>query len=97
VRRRLSHLHCNPIHIAAERGLPALAAWAVAIGVFVWRAAGALREPDNASTAAVSSALLAIVGLTTAGLFEYNWGDSEIWILTLFLLSVPPALAAEDG
>ena len=31
-------------------------------------------------------------GVTTAGFFEYNWGDAEVWILTLVSLSAPFAL-----
>ena len=95
VRNRPSHLHCNPVHIAAENGLPALAAWMLTLGVFGCTAWKAVRDPEYPAVAAAASALLAVVGLTVAGLFEYNWGDSEIWILTLFLLAVPSALGME--
>ncbi len=95
VRERPSHLHCNPIHIAAECGLPALGAWLATLVVFGWTVRRALRDPAYPAPAAAASALLAVVGLTMAGLFEYNWGDSEIWILTLFLLAVPSSLEGE--
>jgi hypothetical protein len=36
--------------------------------------------------------MLAIAGLSVAGLFEYNWGDAEVWIPTLAVLAVPFAL-----
>ena len=89
VRPRVSHLHCNPVHITAERGLPALAAYAVMLGLFV---VSVIRTREKSLAGPMASCLLAVVGLTTAGLFEYNWGDAEIWILTLFILTVPTAL-----
>ncbi len=89
VRPRVSHLHCNPVHIAAERGLPALAAYVMMLVLFVVSVVG---TRDESLAGPMASCLLAVVGLTTAGLFEYNWGDAEIWILTLFILTVPTAL-----
>ncbi|RLE31688.1 MAG: hypothetical protein DRJ61_10990, partial [Acidobacteria bacterium] len=61
----------------------------VIFGVSVVRG---LKDPEHPAPAALASCLLAVVGLTVAGLFEYNWGDSEIWIVTLFVLAVPAAL-----
>ena len=92
VRDRVSHLHCNPVHIAAERGLPALAIYGLLLTVFGVTVVRGLRDPEHPAPAALASCLLAVVGLTVAGLFEYNWGDSEIWIVTLFVLAVPAAL-----
>ncbi|MCD4749277.1 MAG: O-antigen ligase family protein [Thermoanaerobaculales bacterium] len=89
VREDPSHLHNNPIHIAAERGIPALAVWFAFLGVFFYGACRALRNPEFPASAAVASSLIAIIGLVAAGFFEYNWGDSEIWYFTLFLLAVP--------
>jgi hypothetical protein len=92
VRDRVSHLHCNPVHIMAERGLPALGMYGLLLVIFGISVVGDLGNPRHPAPNAVASCLLAVVGLTVSGLFEYNWGDSEIWILTLFLLAVPPAL-----
>jgi hypothetical protein len=36
--------------------------------------------------------LMAVAGVTAAGFFEYNWGDAEVWIVTLVSLSAPFAL-----
>ncbi len=94
VRDRVSHLHCNPVHIAAERGLPALATYGLLLVIFGVSVVRGLKDPDHPAPAALASCLLAVVGLTVAGLFEYNWGDSEIWIVTLFVLAVPAALEA---
>jgi len=92
VRDRVSHLHCNPVHIMAERGLPALGMYGLLLVVFGISVVRSLGNPRHPAPEAVTSCLLAMVGLSVAGLFEYNWGDSEIWILTLFLLATPPAL-----
>lgn len=89
---RVGHLHCNPIHIAAERGLPAVASYGLLLVIFGIGVTRGLRDPNHPAPAALASCLLAVVGLTVAGLFEYNWGDSEIWIVTLFVLAVPAAL-----
>ncbi|MEN8162618.1 MAG: O-antigen ligase family protein [Acidobacteriota bacterium] len=92
VRDAVSHLHCNPVHIAAERGLPALAMYGLLLIIFGVSVVRGLKDPEHPAESALASCLLAVVGLTVAGLFEYNWGDSEIWIVTLFVLAVPAAL-----
>jgi hypothetical protein len=40
-------------------------------------------------------ALLGIVAFTIAGMFEDNWGDTEVQRILLFLLIVPLCLRAE--
>jgi O-antigen ligase len=90
------HLHNNALQIAAERGLPCLAWWlwwvAAAIGD-AWResrrGASGLPAPWGAAGAlAVLSAVMA------AGLFEYNFGDSEILMFLLMVTALPYALRA---
>lgn len=92
VRKRVSHLHCNPIHIAAERGLPALGMYLWLLVAFGCTVARGLKDPNHPARSALMSCLLAVVGVTVAGLFEYNWGDTEIWLLTLFVLATPAGL-----
>lgn len=87
--RRNVHLHNNIIQIAAERGIPTLAAWLVFIiwAFFsLWKLLKNRRSPVFPHAAAAAAALLALV---TAGLFEYNFADSEITVLFLYLLTVP--------
>jgi O-antigen ligase len=82
------HLHNVPLQIAAERGLPALLVWLWFIGTLVrdfWRR----RHLDQPS---LSNAGLAVIGaMLAAGLFEYNFGDSEFLMLFLVLVTVPYA------
>jgi len=81
------HLHNVPIQIAAERGLPALAAWLAFIGVL---GAGLIREFNRGEHRVLAAAALAAVAATlTAGLFEYNFGDSEFLMLFLILATLP--------
>jgi O-antigen ligase len=87
------HLHNNVLQIAAERGLPCLAWW------LWWMAAAmgdALREARRRAWTAVGSFAL-LVAVMVAGLFEYNFGDSEILMLLLIVCALPYALRRERG
>ena len=87
------HLHNVPLQIAAERGLPALAVWLwfiVALFVAVFRL---FRSP--ADTVPAAAALAAIAAMLAAGLFEYNFGDSEFLMLFLVLVTLPFAAARD--
>ncbi|MFN8065768.1 MAG: O-antigen ligase family protein [Vicinamibacterales bacterium] len=81
------HLHNVPMQIAAERGLPALALWLAFIALLARGLYQQLRRvtPRTATAAAVAS----LVGMLAAGLFEYNFGDSEFLMLFLLLITLP--------
>ena len=88
------HLHNVPMQIAAERGIPAL-------GVFIWfviRLGGSLltmfRSGDNRELAATGIASL--VAMLAAGMFEYNFGDSEFQMLFFVLITLPFAAMRTD-
>src|SRR4029079_5004466 len=74
------HLHNNPLQIAAERGLPALAIWLLFI-VAVCRDLQR-RFASGSQRFLAAAALASVIALLTAGLFEYHIGDSEL--LTVF-------------
>jgi O-antigen ligase len=86
-REHVAHLHNNIVQLAAERGLLGLAAYLAIVGVFLGRTVAILKSRDREAWAPLMSCLLAVVGVTVAGLFEYNWGDAEIFIPTLTCLS----------
>jgi O-antigen ligase len=88
------HLHNVPIQIAAERGLPALAIWLVFVGVVLVDLLRKLGAPTTRAPAAAG--LAAVVAMLTAGLFEYNFGDSEFHMLFLVLITLPYAAARTD-
>ncbi len=86
----ISHLHNNFLEIAAERGLLGLVAWSsfwiyalclMAKALFANREYGARR-------AALAGAFASLVAFQFAGIFEYNFGDSEIQMLFYYLLAV---------
>jgi O-antigen ligase len=86
------HLHNNLLQIAAERGLPALGIWiwfVVAVGRDLQR-----RFTSGSQRLLAAAALAATVALLTAGLFEYNFGDSEVLMLFLIVISLPAAADA---
>jgi O-antigen ligase len=88
------HLHNVPVQIAAERGLLALAAW-------LWFVAAALvshfRELRRGQHLAVAATGIgAMIAMLVAGLFEYNFGDSEFLMLFLGLITLPFAASRGD-
>ena len=90
------HLHNNFVQIAAERGLLCLAAlfWLlIRIGLDMTR--GAMSTDSWRKWSAVSG-LTVLVAFVSAGLFEYNFGDSEVLMLFLFFVSIPYGLM-QDG
>jgi putative inorganic carbon (HCO3(-)) transporter len=81
------HLHNNVIQLAAERGLPALLCWLwfmgqIVVDHFRWFRRLRLSGSRNALVYPVL-AIGAAVSLFVSGLFEFNFGDSEV--LALFL------------
>jgi O-antigen ligase len=87
------HLHNVPVQIAAERGLPALGVWLWFIVLLIVDLTGRLRRARESFLPA--AALAATVGMLTAGLFEYNFGDSEFLMLFLVLITLPYAAERE--
>ena len=93
-RLNVPHLHDSYAQLAAERGLPALASYLVLLAVALLRARRgflAERTADGAGGRAdlwlgVTAALLAF---SLAGLFEHNWGDTEVQRVALLLLAAP--------
>ena len=85
------HLHNVPLQIAAERGLPALGVWLWFV-ISVTRALFRMFR-TSPQTVLASAALAALAAMLAAGLFEYNFGDSEFLMLLLVLLTLPFAAA----
>jgi O-antigen ligase len=88
------HLHNVPLQIAAERGLPALAIWIAFIVMLIYGLFRVFRSERDQTLAAAG--LAAIFGMLSAGLFEYNFGDSEFLMLFLVLVTLPFAAARRD-
>ena len=81
------HLHNVPVQIAAERGLPALGLWLWFVVALVVALARRVRDPGTRFLAAAG--LAAVTAMLAAGLFEYNFGDSEFLMMFLILVTLP--------
>jgi len=89
------HLHNVPLQIAAERGLPALAVWIVFVAVLT---VGVFRLFRTSSDRTLPAAALAAIGaMLAAGIFEYNFGDSEFLMLFLVIVTLPFAAARGEA
>lgn len=82
------HMHNNFLQMLAERGILGLTAylilWATWLGILLGRKKGSLPPPWRRTLLAV------ILAFTVSGLFEYNFGDSEILMFLLLLNALAP-------
>jgi O-antigen ligase len=84
------HLHNTFLQIAAERGIPCLI-------ILLWIFLNVLRDgqrqaaqqADQRLRALGAAAVAGTTVLMVGGLFEYNFGDSEVLMLYLFVASLP--------
>ena len=83
------HLHNVPMQIAAERGLPALALWLWFVLSVVISSFRRLQTTTYKSLPA--GGLAALAAMLAAGLFEYNFGDSEFLMMLLVIITLPYA------
>ena len=92
VLHNIAHLHNNLVQLAAENGILAVLAWIWLIGkvlVDLIRWKRSVMSPDEKFI--VHGTIGIIVSLIVAGMFEYNFGDSEIRMLFLVLITIPYA------
>lgn len=90
LRWRVPHLHDNLLQIAAESGLFAAAVYAAILFLFFRRTLRLLRgETDPSRRGLLAGSLLALLGVTIAGFFEYNFGDVEVLMTTLVVFAIP--------
>ncbi len=87
------HLHNNYVQVAAESGLPTFAFW---MAMWIALAADLIRmarraKADRFLFALSIGGLACLIAFLAAGLFEYNFGDSEVLILLLFFVGAPYA------
>lgn len=83
------HLHNNLTQIAAERGIPALAAWLFFMGWAFLSCLRLLKDKKSPAYPYAAAAAASVLAMFVAGLFEFNFGDSEVVTLFLALLTLP--------
>ncbi|MBA3950202.1 MAG: O-antigen ligase family protein [Acidobacteria bacterium] len=86
VEATVPHLHNVPLHIAAERGIPAVLLW---VWFVVVAGRDLLRLARRERTALAAAGLAVLVAMVTAGMFEYNFGDTEVLVPFLALITLP--------
>ena len=95
LRRSTSHLHDTPLQIAVERGIPGLAAWLAIFVVFLVHTVRLIRRlpAESVDRTLVVGIQAAIVAFLVAGLFEYNFGDTEVLLVMAALMALPFVVA----
>ncbi|MEW6456977.1 MAG: O-antigen ligase family protein [Acidobacteriota bacterium] len=87
------HLHNNIIQISAERGIPALITWlSFIIFSFILLYKKWKKSQDPYLKHLSLGILGGVLGFFISGFFEYNFGDSEVKMLFLYLISAPLAI-----
>ena len=84
-RFRPPHLHNNIIQLWAERGILAVVAYLMLLGLFLRECARGWRGPAREFAEA---GIAITVGLACAGLFEFNFGDTEVFLIMLELFAL---------
>lgn len=91
--RDVPHLHNNILQIGTELGLPALIIWFLFISFSflnnykLWKL-----SQDKFTKFSGLAGIGVILSFFIAGLFEYNFGDSEVKMLFLYLITYPLSL-----
>ena len=91
IKKYRGHLHNNFLHLSVERGLPAVISWFLIWFLFFFKAIRNYQENKKSPILNLSTVagIVSISGFITSGMFEYNFGDSEVSMLMFFALSLP--------
>jgi O-antigen ligase len=92
-RARPPHLHNNVVQLWAERGILGLGAYLLLLGLFLRECLRGRHGPNRKWS---DVGLVVVVSLTVAGLFEFNFGDTEVFFLLLNLFALV-AVSLEQG
>jgi O-antigen ligase len=83
------HLHNNFLHLLAERGILTLLSFLFAFIYIIKRMIAKISRGDKDLKFVYLGSLFVILGFLTAGLFEYNFGDTEVLFMLLFFTTLP--------
>ena len=84
----MGHMHSDYLQIALERGVPALIAWLILLGVYartLWRLPRLVPKENWIERGIVLGALGGLLGFMLSGVVHYNWGDSEV-VMILYVI-----------
>ncbi|MEP6921910.1 MAG: O-antigen ligase family protein [bacterium] len=94
------HMHSNLLQLALERGIPALLAWLLLLGVYarmLWQLARRPLLDDWIERGVILGALGGLCGFFASGLAHYNWGDSEVVMIFYFIMGLALAVHSESA
>jgi putative inorganic carbon (HCO3(-)) transporter len=88
------HMHDNFLQLAAERGLPCLAAWVWFVAALGWQILGIRRrlKSEGRPVWIADASLAAWLAFVVEGVFEFNFGTTPVLMVFLFVVSVPYAV-----
>jgi putative inorganic carbon (hco3(-)) transporter len=98
VNKYRGHVHNAPLQVLIERGILGLVAWLAVFGAFfleAWRIQRRLAE-DSRERALVVGGVAATAGFLLAGLFEHNFGDSEVLLVATFVIGLVLSYSRTD-
>ncbi len=90
------HLHNAYLQLAAERGIPALSVYLALLGSSTLAAWRGFRRGGSGAELHLG-VLGALAAFALAGLFENNWGDTELQRVVLLLLAAPFVLETQES
>lgn len=85
------HLHDVYLQLAAERGLPCLAAWLWFMGALGWHILSIRRRLEREGKPAwiADASFAGWLAFVVEGFFEFNFGTTPVLMLFLFVISAP--------
>jgi hypothetical protein len=99
----VGHMHSTPLQLALERGIPALIAWFVLVGVYafmLWRLSRSDRLGGREKWIERGVALGALGGLAgfmTSGMVHYNLGDSEVAMVLYIIMGLSLVVERQEA
>ena len=87
-RMPMGHMHSDYLQISLERGVPALVAWLILLGMYarmLWRVKRRIPPENWIERGLVLGAFGGLIGFMCSGLVHYNWGDSEV-VMVFYLI-----------
>lgn len=95
----ITHTHSTPIQVALDRGLPALGCYLWLMGIMflmTWRGYNqALLTNNSSSSGLMLGAFAALTGFSASSLVNYNFGDSEVLLMLLFVVALAVVAGAK--
>ena len=92
-RYTVPHLHNNAIQLWAERGVIAVFSYLLLL-ILILKQCSVCSRGDGDTPAWGFAGAASLIALTVAGLFEYNFGDSEV-LMTLLVIAALVSYKAE--